>query len=455
MSARAVGDSNDAGTAGLASLAAGDFDGDGDVDLVTGGDRLTAWRNDGGNRRRSLRTQLSARVSNRSAVGAKVEIRAGSLRQKLEVYSSSPAAAPADLIFGLGDRPLVDVVRVLWPAGILQAEFGEPAQPPSTEGRVATMVIEELDRKPSSCPYLYTWNGDRFEFLTDFLGGGEMGYWLAPGLRNTPDPDEYVRIDGTKLAARDGKYELRITNELEEALFLDRAQLVAIDHPEGIEVHPAEGMTAIPRPFTLFHAAEAVSPLAATDDHGHDVLDRIAAMDRRYPDDFSLHRIRGYAAPHSLTLTLPAGERRLLLLTGWTDYAFSGDNVAAHQAGLSLVPPSLEIKEQGRWRVAVENIGFPVGRPQTMVVDLKDLPAEVRVVRITTSMRVYWDRVQVARGRTADGTTLTRLEPLSADLRWRGFSAEVTPDGREPYWYRLRSRLPHIALEADTGTLHA
>ena len=93
VSARAVGDSNDAGTAGLASLAAGDFDGDGDVDLVTGGDRLTAWRNDGGNRRRSLRTQLSARVSNRSAVGAKVEIRAGSRVRSWKSTSSSPAAA--------------------------------------------------------------------------------------------------------------------------------------------------------------------------------------------------------------------------------------------------------------------------------------------------------------------------------------------------------------------------
>ena len=37
-------------------------------------------------------------------------------------------------------------------------------------------VVEELDRKPSSCPFLFAWNGERFEFMTDFLGGGEMGY---------------------------------------------------------------------------------------------------------------------------------------------------------------------------------------------------------------------------------------------------------------------------------------
>jgi Tfp pilus assembly protein PilF len=434
VSTRATADNKQGMDPGVRSLAAGDLDGDGDVDLLTGGERLTIWNNEGGSRHHSVRAHLSARVSNRSAVGAKVEIRAGSLLQKLEVYSSSPAPAPADLVFGIGARPGIDVVRVLWPAGILQSELVEQPGLQSREAR--TIQIEELDRKPSSCPYLYTWNGKQFEFVTDFLGGGEMGYWLAPGLRNTPDPDEYVRIDATQLAARNGRYELRITNELEEALFLDRAQLVAIDHPAGLEVHPAEGMAAAPRPFKLYYAAEPKSVLAAADEHGHDVLDRVTAMDRRYPDDFPLERIRGYAAPHSLTLTLPPGDGRLLLLSGWTDYAFSGDNVAAHQASLPLSPPALEIKDSdGRWRVAIENIGFPVGRPQTVVVDLSDLSASVREVRISTSMRVYWDWVRVARARDLEEAALTRLEPVAADLRWRGFSAEVTPDGREPYSY--------------------
>lgn len=440
VSAGAVGGAKTTGDAGIFSLAAGDLDGDGDVDLVTGGERLTIWRNEGGNRHRSIRVQLAARVSNRTAAGAKVEIRAGSLLQKLETYTSSPAPAPAHLVFGLGGRSRVDVARVLWPAGILQAEIPARVDPP--QGLPAAIRIEELDRKPSSCPYLYTWSGERFEFLTDFLGGGEMGYWLAPGLRNTPDSDEYIRIDGSKLVPRNGRYELRITNELEEALFLDRTQLVTVDHPAGVEVHPAEGMSATPRPFTLYHAAGAVSPLAAVDDHGHDVLDRVLAADRRYPDDFAVHRIRGYAERHSLTLTLPPGERRVLLLTGWTDYAFSGDNVAAHQAGLALMPPALQVEAEGRWRTVVANIGFPVGRPQTVVVDLSDIPAGIREVRIVTSMRIYWDRVRVAQRRDAAGAAMRRLEPRSAGLRWRGFSAEMTPDGREPFGYDYNTVSP-------------
>jgi hypothetical protein len=383
----------------------------------------------------SLRVSLSARVSNRSAIGAKVEIRAGSLRQLLETSSSTPAVAPADLVFGLGQRLSADVVRVLWPAGILQAE---------TELGVArtgtAVTVTELDRKPSSCPYLFTWNGSRFEFITDFLGGGEMGAWLAPRTWNQPDPDEYVRIRADQLQPRDGRYELRITNELEEALFLDRAQLVVVSHPQGVEVYPNEGMVSAPGPFQLFTSRNAQAPLSATDSRGRDVLDRVRSVDRQYADAVPLEPIRGYAAPHSLTLTLPpagAGGQRLLLLTGWTDYAFSGDNVAAHQAGLRLLPPSLEVKQpDGTWRTAIAEVGIPVGRPQTIVVDLRGrVPASASDVRITTSMRVYWDQVLVDTSNASAPYSVTRLEPLSAALRWRGFSTEAPLDGREPYTY--------------------
>ena len=367
-------------------------------------------------------------------------MRSGSLRQQHEIYSAVPAPAPADLIFGLGDRAGADVVRVLWPSGILQAETGAAASGGAPAAIKGTLKIEELDRKPSSCPYLYTWNGERFEFITDFLGGGEMGYWLAPGLRNTPDPDEYVRIDGARLRPRDGRYELRITNELEESLFLDRAELVAIAHPADVEVHPNEGLVPDPRPFTIYSARAPQVPLAAVDDRGRDVLERIRAIDRRYVDGFTLERVRGYAAAHALTLVLPKpgpSGRRMLLLNGWTDYAFSGDNVAAHQAGLSLQPPALEVRMPGGdWRTVIEDVGMPVGRPQTVAVDLTGrVPDAATEVRITTTMRIYWDQVLVD---TSDGATprrIERLDPLSANLRWRGFSAEVTPDGREPYGY--------------------
>ena len=417
------------------SIAIGDLDGDGDDDLVIreSNGKLRIWRNDGGERNASLRVRLTGRVSNRSALGAKVDLRAGSLRQTIETSSASPAVAPADVIFGLGSRTAADAVRVLWPSGIVQAET-----PAASTARAAVLPITELDRKPSSCPFLFTWNGTTFEFVTDFMGGGEMGDWVAPSVWNQPDPDEYVRINDDQLAARNGRYEVRITNELEEVLFVDRLQLVAVDHPTNVAVYPNEGLRQPPRqPFTPISTRAARPPLHAVDEHGHDVRAAITALDRRYPDDFALLPIRGYAAAHALTLDLgPVSDNTVLLLTGWTDYAFSNDNVAASQARIDMAPPALQVQDaDGVWRTVIADVGFPVGRPQTIAVDLSGkFLSRSREVRLLTNMRIYWDQISVA-DKEPSMPRLTRLDPIAADLHWRGFSRETTPDGREPIGY--------------------
>jgi tetratricopeptide (TPR) repeat protein len=467
------------------ALAAGDIDGDGDTDIVfhAASGVLRFGRNDGGNSHHSLRVKLIGKVSNRSSVGAKIEVRAGSLLQKMETSSASPAAVPADILFGLGKRLTADVVRVIWPAGIVQAEteITRATNASTKTGSFMTVDVTELDRKPSSCPYLYAWNGERFEFITDFMGGGEMGHLEEPGRYNKPDPNEYVRIRGDHLKERNGRYDLRVTNELEEAIFADRFQLIAVDHPQGVDVYPNEGLTDPPRPFKLYATRDARPPLSAMDDHGNDVLSRIACMDRQYPDDFRRDRIRGYAEEHTLTMKLanagtadfgiagvpPASgngtdsnligsfaaggerdardpvirhrhsQRILLLLTGWTDYAWSSDIVAATQARKSLMLPALQVKDdRGRWRTVIQDIGIPVGRPQTVTVDLTGkFLSSSREVRIVTNMRILWDQILVDTSGDQTSLRMVRLNPVDAQLSWRGFSRAVTPDGREPFGY--------------------
>lgn len=410
------------------AVAAADFDGDGHTDLAAlAADTAWLWRSSGDPSRHSLRLALRGLVSNKAGVGAKVQIRAGGLSSRLELSVASPAVAPADVVFGLGERAAADVVRVLWPSGILQAEVAD-------SGRSA--VIEELDRKPSSCPFLFTWNGERFEFVTDFLGGGEMGDWVAPGRFNSPDPLEYVRIRGDQLQARDGAFSLRVTNELEETLFLDHVQLLAIAHPADVAIFPNEGMTDPPKPHRLHAVADVRAAGHVSDEHGHDVTARVAARDWQAPDDFTLAAIRGYAAPHALTIDVGVVRRPVLLLTAWTDYAFSSDNVAAQQAGLTSELPSLSVEEAGgRWRPLDVTIGLPVGRPQTIAVDLTgQLRPGEHVVRLATNMRIYWDQIAVGEATAARPLTDT-LDASTAVLRERGFSAEVRSDRRRPTLY--------------------
>lgn len=484
------------------AFASGDMDADGDTDLLLrlSDGSLRLARNDGGNLNRSVRLNLAGRVSNRSAIAAKIEMRAGSLWQKLETYSASPAPAPTDVAFGLGKRANADAVRVIWTSGIVQAETlndetastGDAANNTANNSMNVTanntdssknvanieknsnssapnnslqgsqklspprsINIIELDRKPSSCPFLYTWNGERFEFITDMMGGGEMGAWISPNAWNTPDPDEYVRISGDKLKIKDGKYELRVTNELEEAVFFDRMKLLVINHPANVEVHPNEGLgNPTSKNLITYQAANVRLPASVIDDKGRDVIDELRLIDRRFVEGFALHKIRGYAEPHSLTFDLGATTGKpLLLLTAWTDYAFSSDNVAAHQQGLAAQMPALQVKnQQGEWQTVIENIGLPVGRPQTVAVDLssKFLTAN-RQVRIVTNLRIYWDAARVADNTSVDINTVS-LEPVIADLHSRGYSLELKPDGREPLIYDYNTVKPDGGWKLIPGT---
>jgi hypothetical protein len=323
-------------------------------------------------------------------------------------------------------------VRVIWTSGIVQAEIEFPAKHNNqTAKKFAALKIEELDRKPSSCPYLYTWNGEKFEFITDFLGGGEMGNWKEAGAYHYPDSDEFVRITSDQLRPRNGRYEIRVTNELEEVLFLDHLKLVAVEHDTNSEVYPNEGL-GIPTSGKqiLYTANNARPPISAIDTNGKSVLANIETLDRRFYDSFKSLNIRGYAETHELTLNLDDKKsfegRTLLLLTGWTDYAFSSDNLAASQSGKSLFLPKLQVKNKsGEWQTVIESIGISVGRPQTLVVDLTGkFLSESREVRIVTNFRTFWDKIAVDTSEQIDVKT-TEIKPAQANLRERGFSEEI------------------------------
>lgn len=424
----------DNATASSRQMLSGDVDRDGDTDLLAfgRGGQLHFVENVNQTANKSVTVALAGRVSNRTGIGAKVDVRAGSLQQKLETYAASPAPAPSDAHFGLGKHIKPDAVRVIWTSGVVQAETEISAAPQREVGVFRPPLrIEELDRKPSSCPYLYTWNGERFEFITDFLGGGEMGNWKEAGAYHYPDSDEFVRITSDQLRPKNGKYEIRVTNELEEVLFLDHLKLIAVEHNIDTEVYPNEGL-AIPTTGKriLYTTSKARAPISAVDTNGKNVLPNVEKLDRRFYDSFKSLNIRGYAETHNLTLNLDDKKgykgRTLLLFTGWTDYAFSSDNLAASQSGKSLFLPKLQVKnKRGEWQTVIESIGISVGRPQTLVVDLTNkFLSDSREVRIVTNFKTFWDKIAVDTSEQKDVKAI-EIKASQADLRERGFSEEI------------------------------
>jgi len=357
-------------------------------------------------------------------VGGAVEIRSGLLLQKRLI-------AGPQVHFGLGAQPGADVVRVLWPNGVASAEFDAKAD--------QEMLTEQ--RLKGSCPFLFAYNGKQMAFVKDAVPwGSAIGLRINTlGSASIAATEEWFKIGRDQLVPHDGFYDLRFTAELWEVYYYDYLALMAVDHPAGTEIFVDERF-AIPPVKLAVTAVETPHPIAhAYDDRGQDVTDIVSAVDGRVVDSFGLGQYQGVTRDHYLEVELsedaPATGPLYLIAHGSVYPTDSSINVALsegerwHAKGLSLEVPD----GRGGWTVARDNLGFPAGRKKIVLIDLTNVfrPGTARRLRLRTSLEIYWDAIEWARGLPEAPVTTALLHPTMADLHYRGYSVvKRGPSGR-------------------------
>jgi tetratricopeptide (TPR) repeat protein len=420
------------------SLVVADMDQDGDQDLLLAGGPGAAnlLRNDGGNANLAVRIQLRALrtgsgKNNDFGIGARVELRAGELRQTRVVTGATTH-------FGLGPHLKADVVRIEWPNGVPQTLYF-----PGTDQDAL-----ESETLKASCAFVYAWNGERFDFVTDVMWRSALGMPLGlmgSGTEFAPAgaSQEYLRIPGDALKPKDGRYLLQLTEELWETAYVDRIRLLTVDHPDSVEIFVDERFVP-PGPLELryFRAVRSRPPLSATDGRGADLLPALRERDDVYVSNLTPTRYQGLVEPHDLIMDLgpDAGSPGVFLfLRGWIYPTDASINVAlSQQSELKSMAPSLAVRDaKGQWQTVEPFLSFPSGKDKTMVIDLEGkFPTADRHVRIRTNMQIYWDQAFVAHDAASSPARVTTLAPTSADLHYRGFSRTYRKGGRYgPQWF--------------------
>ena len=421
-----------------------DYNDDGDPDLLLldagGGVRLL--RNDGGNANHYIRIAMvglgeGSRKNNRFGIGARLEVRAGDLLQTLTVTDPT-------VLVGLDGHLKADVIRVSWPNGVIQDLFF-----PGTDQD----LIERQSLK-GSCPLLYVWDGEGFEFVGDVMWKSALGMPLGilggaggPSAYAPGHPSqEYRRLPDGVLAPRGGELVVQLTEELWETIYVDDVDLVAVDHPDSIDVFVDERFVPpAPTALDLRRVGQRLRPVSAVDGRGVDHRSALAARDFDYVSNLRPGRYQGIAEPHELILDLgprAASGDVALYLTGWVFPTDASINTAMSQSEVARARfPALDaIGPGGAWVPIVPDLGIPSGKDKTVVADLSGrFPTADRRVRIRTNLMVYWDEVFFTVGptRPADGEArVTVLPPTTADLHYRGFSREYRKGGPHgPHWF--------------------
>lgn len=361
---------------------------------------------------------------NSFGIGGRIEIRAGNLTQASTIDSPK-------VHFGLGSHPTIDVARITWPNGTAQAEFGLL----SGDSFVANQRLK------GSCPWVFTFDGNEFRFVKDFIWRSPLGLRInAQSTAGVTQTEDWIKLPGERLAEVDGRYQVRITAELWETHFFDHVSLLAVDRPADVELFVDERFIPQSEPTQNVVAVSPPQPLQdIADDRGVTLDEILASNDGVYADGFPLGPFQGVAENHWVEFNVPvdAGNDRPIMIVGhgWIYPTDSSINVALDQGG-AVRPFGLILEQQqpnGEWLTIDDQLGFPAGKNKNVLLPIPSESLTVsRRFRLRTNMEVYWDSLRWSHVLDSMEPRTIPLKATQAELRYRGYSKLLPEHRRRP-----------------------
>ena len=398
--------------------------------------------------------------TNASGIGTAAVARIGTewVAARQLPWNTSSAQSTDPCVIGLGVSPAIDFLSIDWTDGITQSEMNIPKGP---------HTITETQRQISSCPVIFAWDGSKMGFVTDSLGVGGVGALASIKQDETgrispvyapPRPWERIAIPSASIAPKDGRYEIALSEPMEEMTALDGASLKVYDLPPEWNISFDERMGINdPQPTgSAIFWRDSMLPVRATVAHGvRPAIDQTDAVRTKDfvavdPGEIDSRFIGRTSQKFSLVIEFPqeiqsgAGDP-ILLMDGWIEYPYCSTTFAMWQARASTSPPTFEALDPatGLWITLVKEYGYPAGMPRETAFPISktSLPKNCTTLRIVTDQELYVDRCRMIWSQVCPQAIERTLPLKSAVVRESGFAKRIPAAQRCPM-YDYETRIP-------------
>jgi outer membrane protein assembly factor BamD (BamD/ComL family) len=359
-----------------------------------------------------------------------------------------------------GQKERIDFIAIEWSDGVYQTELALKNK--------QHYRLSETQRQLSSCPVIFAWNQGEYQFVSDVLGVGGIGFALGRNEYAQPRPWENYLLNSEQFSAHNGVFKLQFTEPMEESAYLDQLTIQVMDVPQQWSVILDERMQVSAPEVTgqaLFYQA-LIKPHRVFNKQQQESTESALYTDKRavefVNDD---HRFLGLVDEQIITLEFSEaliGDYQMIL-NGWVEYGYSQTMFAAWQAGISAQAPTIEYESEGQWLPLLKEFGYPAGMPRSASVPI-NIPTETYSLRIRTNMEIYFDQLALIQTAIPDAVKRYQLPLQKAYLYQLGFpkrsdNSQRVPDYQfsetQPFWDSRYMQGAYTRLGDVSELLHA